>query len=205
MRNDYLHPLNYNIWQMNRHSKKPNFQPAKTMLTIRKYIAGLIVCLIFMDGLAQDVGQDKSVGKKLFRVLVFLGTDCPISQDYIGVLNKTDSQFGGVSGVVPENISNKQLKSFQIDYQVAFPLELDKDHDLIRKYSITVTPEVVLLDTLGNVLYRGAIDNWYYELGKRRQTVTEHYLVDAIQASIAGETIKIKEAKPVGCILSMHH
>jgi hypothetical protein len=205
MRNDYLHPLNYNIWQMNRTSKNPNFQPAKTMLTIGKYMAGLIVCFFFMDGLAQDADREKPAGKKPFRVLVFLGTDCPISQDYIGVLNKISSQFGGVSGAVPENISNKQIKSFQIDYQVAFPLELDKDHELVKKYSITVTPEVVLLDTFGNVLYRGAIDNWYYELGKHRQTVTEHYLIDAIQASIAGETIKIKEAKPVGCILSMHH
>jgi hypothetical protein len=84
-------------------------------------------------------------------------------------------------------------------------LELDKDHELVRKYSITVTPEVVLLDATGKVQYRGAIDNWYYELGKHRQTVTEHYLIDAIQSSISGETIAIKEAKPIGCILSMHH
>lgn len=196
---------------MNRTSKKAILRGENVRTALRRSFALLFVCLSFIDILAQDI-EDKSPHpkriKEPFQVLVFLGTDCPISQDYIGILNKINSQFaaeGSIRGIVPEKIDRSEFKQFQKEYQVGFSLELDKNLDLVHKYSITVTPEVVLLDPTGEIRYRGAIDNWYYELGKHRQNVTETYLISAIESFIDGKNIDIKETEPIGCILSKHH
>lgn len=68
----------------------------------------------------------------------------------------------------------------------------DKKHNVTNKYSATITPEVVLIDKNQLVIYRGAIDNWFFELRRYRLEITEHYLVDAIDASLNGQQPSVK-------------
>ena len=51
--------------------------------------------------------------------------------------------------------------------------------------------------------YRGAIDNWFYELGGYRQDVTEDYLIDGIDAILAGSDPKKPSTLAVGCLIQM--
>lgn len=171
----------------------------------------IFICGVFffcvVAGLAQDNtqhGRDSKNHGSAFQVLVFLATDCPISQDYIGVLNKMQDQYsraGQLRGILPGKITKKQLRSFRYAYQVKFPIDVDKNFALVKQFDIHVTPEVILLDSTGSIKYRGAIDNWYYELGRHRQIITENYLISAIEAVLAGEDIALKVTEPVGCIL----
>lgn len=193
---------------MKRTSQNANYRLVNVSVAAWAGIASLVVSLHAMVGSAQDLPSRKSPSAPLFQVLVFLGTDCPISQDYVGALNSINARFieyGRIRGIIPGNTEKQEVRSFQKDYQVEFPLEWDKSRDLEKKYSITVTPEVVVLDAVGEIRYRGAIDNWYYELGRHRQTVTEHYLINAINSLIEGKTVDVKQTEPIGCVLSMHH
>ena len=64
-----------------------------------------------------------------------------------------------------------------------------------------VTPEAIVIDSTGTVRYRGAINNLYAGYGKKRRAATSHYLQDAVEAVLAGNTVKIPKTKPVGCFI----
>jgi hypothetical protein len=135
---------------------------------------------------------NSQTAQKKIQALIFLGTDCPISQNYTGTINKLQQKYPQVKflGVLPAS-NNHDKKSFKREYQ-----------KLVAQYDITATPEVVLIDVNSNTCYRGAIDDWYFELGHRRAQVAEHYLSNAIDDLLARRRIRISRTKPVGCILS---
>ena len=174
---------------------------------MKKYIAVILFCICFSSLFSQEQDErnlQKESVEHAFVALVFLGTECPISQDYIGVLNKVVEQYaykGNIRGIIPLKLTRKQIKKFREDYQPRFPIELDKNLSLATQYSITTTPEVILLDRDMRIRYRGAIDNWYYELGQHRQVVTENYMIKAINSLIEGKDVIVKETVPVGCPL----
>jgi hypothetical protein len=65
----------------------------------------------------------------------------------------------------------------------------------------SITPEVYVFDSSRTCKYHGAIDNWAYELGKKRPVITEHYLTVSLDKLISGEEIETPYAKPVGCFI----
>ena len=58
-----------------------------------------------------------------------------------------------------------------------------------------------LLNEKEQVLYHGAIDNWYYALGKNRLEISEHYLDDAVAQALNQQPIIRPFVKPVGCFI----
>ncbi len=91
------------------------------------------------------------------------------------------------------------IQQFSNDYQLNFSLYLDNKHRLLRQLNATTTPEVFLVDKNGKVQYQGAIDNWFYGLGKYRPATTEHYLTEALDAFLNGKEIVNKKTKSIGC------
>lgn len=65
----------------------------------------------------------------------------------------------------------------------------------------TVTPEAVVVDRNGEIRYRGRIDNFYADLGKPRQQITQHDLADALNAVLAGKPVLHPETKALGCYI----
>jgi hypothetical protein len=59
----------------------------------------------------------------------------------------------------------------------------------------------MLFDRSGNEIYRGAIDNWFFALGKYRNETTEHYLENAIQAMLDSRLPEIRKTEAVGCFI----
>ena len=104
-------------------------------------------------------------------------------------------------GVIPGKIKKKDIKSFVQDYSISFPVVQDNKNEFVQKYLPEVTPEVVVLNKAGVNQYQGAIDNWFYELGKYRHQPSEHYLIDAIRAVLNGEEPRIKKTEAIGCII----
>lgn len=93
------------------------------------------------------------------------------------------------------------VEQFAKEYHFDFPLVFDKNNRLLRQLQATTTPEVFLLDKKGTIQYRGAIDNWFYGLGKYRPKTTEHYLTDALDAFLQNKEIVIKKTEPIGCVV----
>lgn len=143
-----------------------------------------------------------------YEVAVFLGLECPISQKYIYRLNDIYKKYENVNSlkwsfIIPEDVKEKKIKEFSKEYNVIFPVASD-DHTLSKTkyFGATVTPQVIIKEN-GKTIYIGAIDNWFYELGRYRSQTTENYLVDALEAIISNKEPLIKETKAFGCFIEM--
>src|SRR5689334_9045997 len=137
------------------------------------------------------------------HVAVFLACDCPISQKYVPVLNEIYEKYRTYpalewSFIVPGRVSKREVKSFIDEYDVRFPLRRDRSSGKeVTSSNAEVTPQVVMRSD--HILYSGAIDNWFYELGQYRQVITEHYMTDALDQILAGGSPAIQQTKAVGC------
>ena len=139
-------------------------------------------------------------------VIVFLLSDCPASQSYSVTLNELANRYKsnhiGFFGVFPGTFSSDaEMKEFRDTYKITFPLLKDPNMTLANYLHATVAPGCFLIDSTGEVVYQGRIDDWLYALGKKRQVITKHDLDDAIQSVIHNKPVAIKKTIPIGCIL----
>jgi hypothetical protein len=54
------------------------------------------------------------------------------------------------------------------NYKLEIPVWIDLKKELSNYLQATVTPEVVLLNKKGELIYRGAIDDWVEKLGQKK-------------------------------------
>jgi thiol-disulfide isomerase/thioredoxin len=168
-----------------------------------KSIVGfLLLCFVSTHIQSQSTTMPNSL-----KVIVFLDTECPVSQSYMPVLRRLSEEYS-TKGVQFESyfpvytVTDKEIKQFLNKYKASFRGFTDKDHFKTRQYRATVMPEVVLLDENGVVSYQGAIDNWYVALGKNRPKPSEFYLRDAIEAHLKGNSILKRKTQAVGCLIN---
>jgi hypothetical protein len=143
--------------------------------------------------------------KQVNRAFVFLSTSCPISNSYISELNRlTQALPPGVElfGVFSEPTTSRQNASKHFaEYKAEFPILFDGSQLLLDVLKPTHVPEAFFINAVGEVVYRGAIDNAYEAVGRRRVNVENHYLEDAIKAVAANKKPVVNQTKPVGCVL----
>ncbi len=159
----------------------------------------LLFCIVFIPN---TYAQHKSN----VEVIIFLGSECPISQKYVNTLNKiyTDYHVRGVAltAFFPEKIKNESLENFRAEYDVKFPCKLDKRMQKAKHLKASITPEVFVIKE-GKVMYQGAIDDWFYELGKYRKEPTQPYLRNALDAVLNNEIVEVKKTEALGCFIQM--
>ena len=139
-------------------------------------------------------------------VFFFLATDCPLSQNYMPTMNQLSKQFAvngiGFYGVFSqEDLPRKTLDDFTTSYGMSFPAIRDEQFKLVDYFAATTTPQAFLVDSTGQTLYKGAIDNWAPELGQHRTVITEHYLLNALESLRDSKPVKVKETSAVGCFI----
>jgi peroxiredoxin len=76
----------------------------------------------------------------------------------------------------------------------AFDYLYDERQDIARALGSERTPEAFVYDADRRLVYHGAVDD-----NREERQVTTHYLRDAIEAALAGETPPITDTPPVGC------
>lgn len=153
----------------------------------------------------RDILQD---GTPRVTVILFIGLDCAVSQKYISRLNELYSRYEkdvSIQAYVPQSVKQSQLRKFKKEYKVRFDLVADAHLASASKTKATVTPEVFVYkgapSDLQQYVYRGAIDNWFYELGRYRSTITEHYLAEVLDAILRGEEPARRETEAIGCFI----
>lgn len=181
--------------------------PNKSNLFIR------FLLIIFWGIIAVPVvGQEEISGTppKKLQVYFFLDPACPISQQYtveIKRLNtlyqKEDIEMSMIFPFSGQKNFKKSTKEFINTYQLKIPSKIDKNLEITNKLQATVTPEAFLIENETQILYHGAIDDWYYALGKNRKEATAHYLEDAIKATIQNKPILKTYEKAVGCLIEL--
>ena len=139
-------------------------------------------------------------------LFVLLSPECPLCKNYSKVLNKIHEEFGkdlNIYGIVPgKAYSVKEVNRYATEYKIEFPIYIDKLKQLTTYLNGTVTPEVILLNKEGELVYRGAIDDWVTELGKNRLVVSNEYLKTAITQYLANLPVSVKSIEPKGCLIN---
>lgn len=142
--------------------------------------------------------------KQLNRVFVFLSTTCPIANSYLTELNRLkDALPPGVElyGVLSEpNVTRLSASKHFTEFRARFPVLFDPSQLLASVLKPSHVPEAFVLNASGEVIYRGAIDNAYEAVGRRRVNVEHHYLEDAITAASNKKNPVVSQTKPIGCV-----
>jgi hypothetical protein len=155
-----------------------------------------------LDGTTHLLSQND---KAVTRAFVFLSTTCPISNSYVQELNRLRETYLDrveLYGVVSQSSVTRQsaIEHFQ-EFKAAFPILFDASQMLSHMLEPTHVPEAFVLGRSGELVYRGAIDNAFESIGRRRPNVENHYLADAINAAVCGRKPLVSQTKPVGCVL----
>jgi thiol-disulfide isomerase/thioredoxin len=138
--------------------------------------------------------------------LIFLSPECPLCQNYSVTIDRIQEDFGDKDiafyGIVSGTYySDADIKGFLIRYKLDLPIILDPQLALANHYGAEITPEAFLIAESGESIYQGAIDNWAISLGQKRQTITERYLENALNAHLTGDEINPEITKAVGCFI----
>ena len=91
-----------------------------------------------------------------------------------------------------------QMAKHAHDQDLSYPAFIDTDHRLADLLDAEVTPEAVVLNANWEKMYQGAIDNQFKKQG-RRPAASVHYLRDAIEQTLAGQSPEIQSMPPSGC------
>ena len=143
-------------------------------------------------------------------VLVFINTDCPIANAYHPTLRRlrkefstesSEAKFDFVMVHADADLKIEAARKHQSDYEIDWPVVLDPANKIARRVAAKVTPEAIVVDAKGQVLYRGRIDDRHESYGRKRPEPTTHDLQAALRAIAEGKPIQTPETKPVGCVI----
>jgi len=138
--------------------------------------------------------------------LIFVADTCPVANAFQPSLAAFHKAYAG-QGLVciqvhcSSLVTADEVKKHVVDFGITMPVVYDPKQGLGRLTGATVTPEAIVIDRTGTVRYRGAINNLYAGYGKKRRVATAHYLQDAVDAVLAGDTVKTPKTEPVGCFI----
>lgn len=145
-------------------------------------------------------------------IITFTCNTCPYAvayEDRIEALNKKYAPKGyPVIAIMPNNVkvkpgdSMEAMKTRAEEKGFTFPYLMDSNQKVYPQYGATKTPHIYVLEKTasGNIVrYIGAIDDNYQDASK----VKTKYVADAVNALLAGEAIKTKETKAIGCSIKV--
>lgn len=162
--------------------------------------ADLSFPLVDLAGARHDLGGDP--GGRV-RVIVFLSTECPIANGSLPALATTARRFArdaDIFGVVSDpTVSRAAAARHFTGFDVPYPVLFDASGKLREALGPTHVPEAFVVDSAGRLVYRGAIDNAWEAVGRRRPYAERQFLADAVAAAIAGRSVSPSRTVPVGC------
>jgi len=146
----------------------------------------------------------KLIKAKEYTVLMFIAPDCPLcmtlSTPFSELSEKyTDIQFLTIySG---KHYEPMEINMFATETKLKPRIFRDYDYEVAHQLGASVTPEFFLIDSSATILYQGMMDDRILALGSYKQQWDEYYLVDAIEATLAGKEVVLKKTEPIGCVL----
>jgi peroxiredoxin len=136
-------------------------------------------------------------------VVVFTGTECPVSNYYVPRLKELSKayadrgvQFLAVNSNPQDSLADVADHARQEG--LPFPVLKDADQKVLELLQAERTPEVVLLDSSRAIRYRGRIDD-QFGVGFRRPQPNRRDLARAIDEVLAGKPVSVARTEAAGC------
>jgi hypothetical protein len=153
------------------------------------------------DSLPHSLFLDDSC-KKL--VLISLSEVCMLSQYYAQEFEnislkwkKKGFRFVGIfSNAFSDSVA---IDSFSKEYRIGFPLFRDEGGKLAQKFRIQINPEILVLDSRFQILYRGKMDDFYVAIGRHKTRKTESPLEEALKQISQGQAVSNPKTQAIGC------
>jgi thiol-disulfide isomerase/thioredoxin len=155
---------------------------------------------ILRDPAGQGIGKRvdlpalrRSAGRDRVLVVAFAATDCPISKLYRPRLERLAASYAerGVSLVVVHG---------DAEDLPAPPALHDADGRLAAALGARRSTDLFVIDAKEVLRYRGALDD-QYGIGYARAEPSRNYLVDALEAVLAGNPVPVPATEAPGCVI----
>jgi peroxiredoxin len=137
-------------------------------------------------------------------VLVFLANHCPVVQAYEDRIIEFTTDYKNKSVKVVGIAVSQQaidklpgIKDYMKEHKSNYTYAYDETQATGQAYGATNTPQFFVLDKERKIRYTGALDD-----NQREDKVTKHYVRDAVDALLKGESPAVDETRPVGCGIS---
>ena len=134
-------------------------------------------------------------------VLIFISTQCPISNSYNERMSALYKDYAGknvqlVFVNANANESPAEIAEHANANKFPFPVYKDAANTLADKFGATVTPETYVFDKAGVLRYHGSIDD-----AQNEARVKVRGLRSAIEAVLNGKIVDPERTKAFGCTL----
>ncbi|MBS0265609.1 MAG: thioredoxin family protein [Planctomycetes bacterium] len=139
--------------------------------------------------------------EKRVLVVVFTCNHCPVAKEYAGRLAEFVEKYRDQVQVVAISVSPSaadkldKMQALHAEKPFPYPYLYDESQKSGSAYGAAATPHVFVLDAQRRIAYMGAFDDNYNDV----QQVSKRYVVDAVEALLAGKEPPVKESLPVGC------
>ena len=157
-----------------------------------------------MDITGKEVSLGEAKGENGLLVIFSCNT-CPWvikwEDRYVELAKKYQSKGVGMIALNSNETSFEssdsidEMKKHAKENNYNFYYARDDGSKLAREFGATRTPHVYLFNAEDQLVYRGAID----DNAKNQKKVKKPYVADAIDAMLAGNTIKYASTKALGC------
>jgi SAM-dependent methyltransferase len=131
-----------------------------------------------------------AVGGGELVVVFFVSPFCPTTRPFMSEINAICAEYQGRAGFVLAHSDGESTLEYALQHQEQFevkvPVLLDAEQKLADLAGATITPEAVVLNRKGEVLYRGRINDLYLGPTKRQRAATTRDLREALDALLAG-------------------
>ena len=138
-------------------------------------------------------------------VLLFVMTDCPISNRYAPEVRRLHDESAGAVRFwlvyVDAQRQVDELREHRASFGYPFGALRDVDGALVTLAGATVTPEAVVFDAAQRMIYRGRIDDRFVSFGVARRAPRTRDLHDRLRRIVAGESLAFSETRAVGCYI----
>ena len=138
-------------------------------------------------------------------VLLFVMTDCPISNRYAPEVRRLHEEFAGAVRFwlvyVDTHRPLAETREHHASFGYPFGALRDVDGGLAARAGATVTPEAAVFDAAGRLVYRGRIDDRFVSFGVARRAPRTRDLHDRLRRIVAGEAVAFSETRAVGCYI----
>jgi thiol-disulfide isomerase/thioredoxin len=135
------------------------------------------------------------------RVVMFIATQCPVSNAYNERMAALDKEYGAKGVKFLAVNSNRQEPAAEVGEHAAkhgfgFPVFKDENNVVADVFGASVTPEIYVFDSGWTLRYHGRIDD--NQAGAR---ITAPDLRNALDALLAGKPVPAAETKAFGCTI----
>lgn len=137
-------------------------------------------------------------------VLVFLGVECPLSNQFLPVLAELHKEYTskGVSFVginANSQDSRERVAAHARRNEIPFPVVKDVGNKVADRLGARRTPEAFVVDASGSIRYRGRIDDQFGIGYARAGKPTRRDLAAALDEILAGKMVSTARTETTGC------